>query len=148
MTNEHFSFVIYGDRENRWAGYAFDDTKSDGDDLQDKIYCEGLHVDPICSGGLDDVDSELPIWDPREYFLNVVTTRVGLAADSWEALLRAIERRVKHYVGLNSVCNASTRGITLSNDDPIDRTISFNFVGWEKRRCRNGQDFRLDSADH
>jgi hypothetical protein len=105
-------------------------------------------VDPICSGGLDDVDSELPIWDPREYFLNVVTTRVGLAADSWEALLRAIERRVKHYVGLNSVCNASTRGITLSNDDPIDRTISFNFVGWEKRRCRNGQDFRLDSADH
>ncbi|KAE9369078.1 hypothetical protein N431DRAFT_345415 [Stipitochalara longipes BDJ] len=103
MSEAHFSFVICGIREGRWAGYAFDDTESDGDDLQDKILCGGLHVDPIGSClSVDDVDAELPIWNPREYFLDVVARRVARAADFWEALLRAIERRITDHVRSNS----------------------------------------------
>jgi len=118
MSEEQFSFVICGVHEGRWAGYAFDDTKSDEEDLEDKIYGGGLHVDPIASCRVDDVvDAECPIWDPREYFLNVVTRRVLSAVDSWEALLRAMERRIDHYVSLESPCIISTSNIGIVGDE-------------------------------
>jgi len=99
MSEEHFSFVICGIREKRWGAYAFD--TDSGYDLHDKIDCGGQHLDPIGSClSVDDVDAELPIWNPREYFLNVVARRVTRAADAWEGLLRAIERRIKNHVSV------------------------------------------------
>jgi len=98
MSEGHFSFVIYGISERRWGAYAFDDTEPDEEDLQDKISCGGRHWDPIGSCLEDDIDAELPIWNPREYFLNVVARRVALGAHYWEGLLRAIERRIKNHV--------------------------------------------------
>jgi hypothetical protein len=78
----HFSFVVCGGRENRWVAYVFDNTESDDESSYGRIFG----------------DAELPIWDPREYFLTVVAARVIRAADLWEALIRGIERRITKYV--------------------------------------------------
>jgi len=99
MFEAHFSFVVCGWRENRWVAHAFDNTEPNGEDLADRIICDGLHCDPIASTYWDDIlDAEVPIWNPREYFLTVVEARVVQAADSWEALLMKIERRITGYV--------------------------------------------------
>jgi hypothetical protein len=97
MYEAHFSFVIYGSHEHRWAAYAFDDNDVDTEEVYDKIFpCDGMHQDPIASN--NDTDAELPIWDPREYFLKILAPRVAGIADSWETLLRLIERRIEEYV--------------------------------------------------
>jgi hypothetical protein len=99
MYEAHISFVICGLDEGRWTAYAFDDTEFDGDALYDRIFpCEGFHADPIASEYHDDIDAELPIWNPREYFLRVVASRIARAAEEWEALVRPVERSITEYV--------------------------------------------------
>ena len=102
MSEVHFSLVICGTSNTYWVVYAFDKTRfeDDGEEsLSDRIFCGGSSIDPIASClSADDVDANLLIWDLREYFLNVVSSRLCHAADSWEALLRAIERRIKDHV--------------------------------------------------
>jgi hypothetical protein len=83
MSEAHFSFVVCGWRENRWVAYAFDNTEPGDEGSYDRLFYG---------------DAEPPIWDPREYFLTVVEARVIRAADSWEALVRGIERRITKYV--------------------------------------------------
>lgn len=127
MYELHFSFVIYGSHEHRWAAYAFDDTAADTEELYDKIFpCEGVHQDPIASD--NDTDAEFPIKDPREYFLKILAPRVGGIADSWQTLLRAIERRIDEYV--SSLCSHShlyVRKIRMLTAT-IESSASFYFV--------------------
>jgi hypothetical protein len=99
MFEGHFSFAICGLCDNRWVAYAFDDTESHHEDLSKRLFFGGVHWDPIASGrGNDIVPAEFPIWNPRDYFLNILVRRLCEAVDSWEALVRAIERRVMDYV--------------------------------------------------
>lgn len=100
MFEAHFSFVICGSHESRWAAYAFDDTEFvAGEDLYEKIFCDGFQWDPIASClPVDDLDADLPIWNSREYFLNIVARRMARAAKSWDALLRTIDCRIDQYV--------------------------------------------------
>jgi hypothetical protein len=101
MFESRFSVVICGSSEKQWAVYAFDDTYSDGDDLEEKMSgaFQTFHADPIvsCLGG-DDVDADLPIWDPRRYFLLSVANRITGAANGWMTLMRTVERSIKDYV--------------------------------------------------
>ena len=107
MYEAHFSFVVIGSHQDgRWAGYAFDDTEFDEEDLYEKISpCEGFNADPIASDLLsdDDIDADMPIWNSREYFLNTVARRMAQAADSWGAVVRAIEKGIKEYVSCPTV---------------------------------------------
>jgi hypothetical protein len=91
----HFSFVVCGWRENRWVAYAFDNTEPGDEGSYDRLFYgdDEVSYDRIFYGY-----AEHPIWDPREYFLTVVEARVIRAADSWEALVRGIERRITKYV--------------------------------------------------
>jgi hypothetical protein len=100
MFEAHFSFIICGSQESRWAAYAFDDTEFvEEEDLYEKIFCGGGQWDPIasCLSG-NDVDANLPIWNSREYFLSIVARRMAQAAKSWDALLRTINCRIDQYV--------------------------------------------------
>lgn len=101
MFESRFSIVICGSSEKQWAVYAFDDTYSDGDDLYEKMIgtLQPFHVDPIvsCLGG-DDVDADLPIWNPRKYFLCAVANRITGAANGWMTFMRTVERSIKGYV--------------------------------------------------
>jgi hypothetical protein len=99
MLEAQFSFVICGCDETRWVAWAFDDTQFDGEDLSDRISpCKDVHQDPIAD---DDTDPELPIWSPREYFLNVVERRIARAAMEWEETVRPVERSIREYVREN-----------------------------------------------
>jgi hypothetical protein len=101
MFESRFSIVICGSSEKQWAVYAFDDTYSDGDDLYEKLTgpCQPFHADPIvsCLGG-DDVEADLPIWNPRRYFLRAVANRITVAANGWMTLMRTVECSIKDYV--------------------------------------------------
>jgi hypothetical protein len=101
MFESRFSVVICGSSEKQWAVYAFDDTESDEDDLYEKMIgtFQPFHADPIvsCLGG-DDLDADLPIWNPRRYFLLAVANRITRAAEGWMSLMRTVERSINHYV--------------------------------------------------
>jgi len=101
MFESRFSVVICGSSEKQWAVYAFDDTYSDGDNLEEKMTgaLQAFHADPIvsCLWG-DDVEADLPIWNPRRYFLLAVANRITVAANGWMTLMRTVERSIKDYV--------------------------------------------------
>jgi hypothetical protein len=103
MFEARFSVVICGSQEGRWTAYAFDDTEFDGEDLYEKMMgnCQPFHADPIasCIWG-DDVNADIPIWNPREYFLIVVANRIARAANDWESLVGPVERSIREYVSL------------------------------------------------
>lgn len=96
MFEAQFSLVICGSHEARWVAYAFDDTEVDEEDLCDRIsVCDGFHPDPILD---DETDADCPIWNPREYFLRTLANRITRGTNSWDALVRAIDRSIGEYV--------------------------------------------------
>jgi hypothetical protein len=97
----HFTLVICGTHEGQWDAYAFDDNEFEGEDLCEKLsVCEVFHPDPIASCLLsdNDTDADLPIWNPREYFLKVVANRTAAASEAWDSLIRATERSIRKHV--------------------------------------------------
>lgn len=92
--HSHISLVMYGLSDRRWVAYAFDQNTFDDKDLEDEIYpSENFHEDPITK-----VDADLPIWDPREYFLLTFKTRMCQVLKEWRNLVRWIERSIDGYV--------------------------------------------------
>jgi hypothetical protein len=89
MIEAHYSFVICGSDERRWAAYAFDAINLDDADLDEKIFpYEGFHADPIVSAiSRQEIDADFPIWSPREYFITVIANRIARVTREWEALL-------------------------------------------------------------
>lgn len=91
-----FSFVICGEDDTRWVAYAFADTALDDDNLADNGFSdEAFRPDPILPSHLD---ANLPIWDPRHYFLRILEFRITQLLSEWEYLVRTIERRIRRYV--------------------------------------------------
>jgi len=104
MYEAQISLVICGPDEQHWDAYAFVDRYFDGEGLEeDDFSYDGLQEDPIASDleidtNLPLVDANLPIWNPREYFLNIVEIRMAQVLKEWEHLVRKVERGVKDYV--------------------------------------------------
>jgi hypothetical protein len=92
------SFVICGVDHSRWVGYAFvkDDFGSELEDIEDDDFSyEGFHRDPITQGKFD---ANLPIWDPRAYFLTVLEIWTVQVLKEWTYLVRTVERSINEYV--------------------------------------------------
>ncbi|KAH8821447.1 hypothetical protein F5884DRAFT_745770 [Xylogone sp. PMI_703] len=71
LCEAQFSLVICGSDNWRWTGHAFSDTYFNNQSLTDYTFSyDGLHEDPIASNG--ELDANLPLWDPREYFLMII----------------------------------------------------------------------------
>lgn len=102
MHSAHFSLVIHGQNNARWLAYSFENKHFDErfeDDVQYDCYSyDGpmIHEDPIVSDGT--VDANLPIWDPREYFLRVFKARMSQIVRYWELLVWYIEPIIICYV--------------------------------------------------
>jgi hypothetical protein len=68
------------------------------ENLEDDIYpYKAFQEDPIASDGK--VDANLPIWNPREYFLLIFQCRMGRVLLEWKRLVRWLERNIEEYVG-------------------------------------------------
>jgi len=96
MFEANFSVIICGIDDRRWTAYAFDDTLFNVEEfLEMEDDTEGILWDPISSS---DFMAGRPIWNPREYFLKVLESRLGRAAASWESLIRSVERSIWKHV--------------------------------------------------
>ncbi|KAF2181077.1 hypothetical protein K469DRAFT_590492 [Zopfia rhizophila CBS 207.26] len=104
MYEAQISLVICGPDEKRWVGYAFVDRYFNGEDLEeDDFSYDGVQEDPIATDfevdtNLPIIDANLPKWNPREYFLNIVEFRMAQVLKEWEGLVRKVQRSVRDYV--------------------------------------------------
>jgi hypothetical protein len=100
MVKSRFSLVISGSGDRHWTAYAFVDDGFDEDqDLEIEFLYDGVHEDPIASDcGLDVIDANQPIWDPREYFLAIFEIRIKHVLREWLALSQLIGSRIDIYV--------------------------------------------------
>jgi len=79
------SFVICGSDDWQWVAYAFIDVNFDGDDLEDEVFSyEEFQQDPIALG---EHDANLPIMNPRMYFLVILKVRTAQVLREWRHLL-------------------------------------------------------------
>jgi hypothetical protein len=89
MHEAQITFLICGSDDQRWAAYAFDDTHFDEDYFGDGTFSyEGIQDDPIARGK---IDANLPIGDPREYFLMIFDIRLTQVREEWKYLVRRVE---------------------------------------------------------
>lgn len=100
----HLSFVCCGSDNKRWAAYSFVDVHPDVkealEDLKDQISpADGVTMDPISNGLLS---ADLPILDPREYFLKIYDFRIAQVLSEWAPIVRKAELCIKAYVGISN----------------------------------------------
>ncbi|KAF2185082.1 hypothetical protein K469DRAFT_665938 [Zopfia rhizophila CBS 207.26] len=95
----HISLVICGTHNSRWVGYAFDTDLDDEEVGEDEDPDPELNEDPAAwNGGKYVIDANIPIWDPREYFLAIAETRMCQILKEWRNLVRALEQSINAYV--------------------------------------------------
>ena len=87
------SCVVTGSDDWRWVGYGFVDTEIDGflADLSE----DDLSFDQIAAGELE---ANIPIWRPRDYWLKVFEIRIEQVRKEWEYLIHKVELSVNQYV--------------------------------------------------
>jgi hypothetical protein len=83
----HIAINICGVANCRWTGYAFVDGDAEMDN-EDFDYTTVVQDQFSATG---DVDANLPIWDPREYFLLTILIRVEKVIRTWSWLIQKIE---------------------------------------------------------
>jgi hypothetical protein len=101
------TLVICGSQNSKWVAWAFadacaddeededEDEDDDGEEEEDEDENDryaGFHSDPIASA--ESRDSNLPFWDPREYFLTVFNLRIARIQNEWLNIVRELHRRV------------------------------------------------------
>lgn len=92
------SFVIVGSDNYRWDGYCF--AFDEEEDLLDEDSHPIRKDDPISwDGKICRCDANIPIWDPRKYFLAVFESRISQILAEFERLVRMIAKSINQYVG-------------------------------------------------
>jgi hypothetical protein len=100
LTEACFSLVICGTDHQHWVGYAFVDRHFDEDeDLDESLFpYKGCHEDPIVSDcGEDILDANLPIWDPRRYFLVILKFRIANVLKEWTGTALILGTSIDSY---------------------------------------------------
>jgi hypothetical protein len=100
MIKSQFSLVISGLDDRHWTAYAFVDRDFDKDeDLDMDFSYRGIQEDPIASDcGPYIIDANMPIWDPRVYFLRIFEIRIRLVCKEWASLYQTIRCKLEYYV--------------------------------------------------
>lgn len=100
LHRSQFSLVICGIDDMHWVGYSFVDRDfGEEEDLDIEFPYKGVHEDPIASDlGQDVLNANMPISDPRGYFLKILELRIQRMLVAWTAIARlvhsSIDRRV------------------------------------------------------
>jgi hypothetical protein len=90
----HMAFTVCGVADRRWTAYAFTDNDYDEDRQISEHECdyECVFADQIATNGARIIDANRPIWDPREYYLTVVSGKVNQIVGEWAKLIRKFEK--------------------------------------------------------
>jgi hypothetical protein len=100
------SCVVAGSDHWRWVGYGFVDAEIDG--ILAESSDEDLLRDQIAAGELE---ANLPIWRPREYWIRVFEIRSDYVRNQWDYLIHKLELGINQYVRgqsqntLNNTCD-------------------------------------------
>ncbi len=98
------SGLVAGTDETRWTAYAFVDNYFEADGEwketvasyhEDGLDVEGMLVDPLTLGTCA---VDMPIWNPRSYFLMVFRVRLNQIKREWQKLVRKIKDSIREYV--------------------------------------------------
>ncbi|KAF2178428.1 hypothetical protein K469DRAFT_754507 [Zopfia rhizophila CBS 207.26] len=92
------SFTICGPAESRWVAYAFVDTDFDEDKEMgaDEFDYTSMLADQIASDG--EVDANRPIFNPREYYLLIVSIRLKQVVKEWAGLVQIVEKGIEAHM--------------------------------------------------
>jgi len=122
----HMAFTVCGVADRRWVAYAFRDTDYDEDQDMGEFEFDynGMAADQIAADGARPVNANHPVWNPREYYLMIVSRKLSQIVGEWAKLIRKLEKGIqKHVDGPPSVKTPSEG--SLLNDDvkaTFDRT--------------------------
>lgn len=97
--NSQFSLLICGSSNKHWIGYSFVDCDLDEEDMEEGDFTyHGMQDDPIaaCAGGV--IDANIPIQDPRAYFVVIFEVHIAKALKEAQNLVKMIECSVKNHV--------------------------------------------------
>lgn len=94
------SVTMCGTSESRYTVYCFEDNKFDEDCEvgEDECSRDQFHTDQVSNARVDPKDANLPIWDPREYFLMTLVTRVKQVLEEWTRLVQTIEAGFENFI--------------------------------------------------
>jgi len=90
------SFLIHGIDEWRYTSYCCVDTYF-GSEADHREYLNAPAPMEPATGGLKELNH--PIWNPREFFLCVLSFRIEQAVTQSQALIDSFEQRMNAYVG-------------------------------------------------
>ncbi len=97
------SCLVMGPNNTNWTALCCADTYFDGDDGDDSVESvqvqkeAGYYGDPLLRGHWD---ADKPIWDPRQYFLILLCTRINQVLIEWNELVTKIKEKIEQHVSL------------------------------------------------
>jgi hypothetical protein len=100
MQKAIFSLTICGSDDRHYSAYVFVDREfNEDEDMDEDFSYTNFQQDPIASdGGGDVIDANLPVWDPREYFLVIFQLRIAMVLKEWKGFAQTITRSIDCYV--------------------------------------------------
>lgn len=124
-----FSLVMYGFSDWQWVVYAFEHNLFDKrfeKDPEEEIEEEdgsSSNEDPVIWDG---ADANLPLEDPRQYFLRVFEARIRRISRCWDHLFHHIEESIRKYV-FRATTNQVNETLTISQKSHHSFTLSGEF---------------------
>jgi hypothetical protein len=102
LFKSRYSLLVCGTDDTHWVGYCFVDRDLKENHFDEDDFCQqelGKHEDPIsCDSGGHSIDANIPIADPRAYFLVITEIRIAGLCKGWECLIRLLECSIELYV--------------------------------------------------
>ena len=97
------SVVVCGWDHWRWVGWAFSNIVSDPtsrDEEAPEVAEDHFATDGSGPEDVRFVDSNDPIWEPREYWLRIVNIRMSMIHKEWKWLVCNVEQCIEAWVSL------------------------------------------------
>ncbi|GES59948.1 tumor suppressor protein, LOH1CR12 [Aspergillus terreus] len=122
------SLIVFGVDEFSWTAYFFVDTYYSKQDSTSHYIRKKLDAP---SGGYMEHNS--PVWDPRHYFLTVLSIRLSQVTLEWSSLVQTIEANLDPHSDIDDLSLPN-----FVDDDPVmERTKQRTWTIGALRRLRN-----------
>ncbi|OJD36486.1 transcription factor sef1 [Diplodia corticola] len=116
------SFLVSGVDEWFWTSYLFVDTYFGKEEDYNSCY-----ANPDVTTGTDPASGSIQlkhqVWNPREYFLAVLTQRMRQVTGEWTYLINTFEAQMNIYQEDRESCKGFVDGPDLANTESLSNTV-------------------------
>jgi hypothetical protein len=125
------SVVVTGIDDSVWTAYGFADTYFGSKESVRRYHISRRQgrpgrPDPLAAG---QIDADIPIWTPREYFLRVIEIRTTQVQRHWNFISDRVEDAVKQYVWCGDVVCNIARSCAWTDEEKLDVYLFFSNTG-------------------